>query len=132
MAAMELPARQRRRSLLGLIVLTAGLIGPAKFLSGPCFSGLSPGLRSAGRIGARGRLEVRPVTAMSAAIAGQGQDPAEQSDFDKFFDRWNTRGGAVLVTVFALFVGLAMEKLLELFSGSAVQSGIWTSGIFFF
>lgn len=35
------------------------------------------------------------------------------SDFDKFVDRWNTRGGSILASILAIVGGFGLEKAFE-------------------
>ena len=63
--------------------------------------------------------------------AGEAVAATEPSDFDKFADKWNTRGGAILITVIGLFAGLGMEKFFEAVGVESTVAGIWTSCFFF-
>lgn len=65
---------------------------------------------------------------MAAAV----KDKSEMSDWELFLDRWNTRGGAVVATFLAIFIGYAFEKILEFAGVDSITAGIWTSAVFFF
>jgi len=65
------------------------------------------------------------------------------NDIEKFFDRWNTRGGSILATIIGIFGGFAMEKAIESAGVEPLTAGqivtaiysvgimIWTGQYFF-
>merc|ERR1712008_214485 len=91
-------------------------------------------LSAGGRIGTRRTgwpthlrsLWPAPRTAASAAAMPM-EEEEEMSDLEKFLDRYNTRGGVILLTVLAILGGFLLEKFLELFL-EPIQAGLVVSG----
>jgi len=86
----------------------------------------------------------RPVlaTRLQSSVA-EAESTKGASDADKFFDRWNTRGGSIVATIVATVGAFALEKAFEagglepLVAGQAVTAVysvvliIWTGQYFF-
>eukprot|EP00931_Biecheleriopsis_adriatica_P105743 TRINITY_DN80279_c0_g1_i1.p1 TRINITY_DN80279_c0_g1~~TRINITY_DN80279_c0_g1_i1.p1 ORF type:complete len:269 (+),score=74.62 TRINITY_DN80279_c0_g1_i1:66-872(+) len=125
MPAKQATSQLRRRPLLGCLVslvglfFAGGLFGSESFISvtpassgprGNAFQPLGPQAREA-----RLRLALRASNAGAADVSGDEDD--FKTKVDKFFDRWNTKGGALAGMVIMIFLGFAMEKLFEFLAG---------------
>jgi len=69
-----------------------------------------------------------PRMAAESAL-GAAEEP---SDFAKFIDRWNTKGGAILATFVGLGLGYAMKQVLVVAGVEDIYAGVWVSGFYFF
>merc|ERR1719215_2047208 len=53
------------------------------------------------------------------------------SDIEKFFDRWNTKGGVVIGAVIAIFFGFAFQKVVVAVGVDELEAGLATTAIYF-
>lgn len=127
-APMVRPAR-RRRTLAGVLLVTAAAL---LVLCAPAFA-VAPATRAPAMRGSGAKAAQPPRTLLQAAVqeADVPVKGEEMNDFEKFIDRWNTKGGLTIATFLAIFVGWAFEKALELGGVESLQAGIWTSAILF-
>lgn len=80
------------------------------------------------KMASRRRATKRRAQAV-ARQASSGVQETPKSWFEELYDRWNTKGGAVLITFIGLGASWALEKLLEaVFGWDLIQAGIATSG----
>mmetsp|Transcript_3090 Transcript_3090/g.9569 ORF Transcript_3090/g.9569 Transcript_3090/m.9569 type:complete len:235 (+) Transcript_3090:137-841(+) len=135
-AASAHAVRQQRRSpLLGIAILAfGGLQVLQAVLSGWAFTGITRDLGRSGKLPAPLPTPERRSSLVLAAAGGAERlgGEKEMSDLDKFLDRWNTRGGAILATFIGLIVVWVFEKGLEIVGVDSATAGVWTSGVFFF
>lgn len=118
---------------MGLVVLSiAGHWASSSVCSGQTFAGVSLRVGSLCVADATYLMHSRRLPALAAAGPSDGTPPAEERNaFSELYDRWNTRGGAVLVTFLGIIAGWLFEKALELVGVESMTAGIWTSGVFF-
>jgi len=120
-----------RRPLLGLVLVVA-LAAWATSTFQSFVAPLSASGRAGGTRRTRSPTHLQPLRSVPRTVASAAamelEEEEEMNDFEKFLDRYNTRGGVILLTVVAVIGGLLFEKFLELFL-APVQAGLWVSGL---
>lgn len=133
-SGMPKAQRARRRPLLGLAALVA--IRTVASHGSSCLSFVGPPARGAAL--RRTRAAAGPSAGRRAAIDGApaadpdaAPAPPEMSDWDKLYDRFNTRGGVIVGSVIGLFLLVGWNKGLEFILGDSIQAGLYTTGLTF-
>lgn len=101
------------------------------YWAGPSFVVGKPHARATPPRDGASRLARHVTSGSTTNSEGLPAPPKEASDLEKFLDRFNTRGGAIVGTVVALFAGLFLEKFLEVAGVESLSAGVYTSGLFF-
>mmetsp|Transcript_59171 Transcript_59171/g.105163 ORF Transcript_59171/g.105163 Transcript_59171/m.105163 type:complete len:226 (-) Transcript_59171:46-723(-) len=124
-------ATLRRRALSHLLLLAAlalflQLRGPRSFI------GVPPSAPQSTSKAGLSKLHATAAETQPPAAQDELKKPVmeEMDDFEKFIDRWNTRGGIILASVFGTAAVIGTEKLLELIPGLDYQkAGVATTVI---